>query len=109
MLAKDSRTIAHGSSATRWSRRAGSTATATPPTRRSRAPRRGGNAGLAATSPLLAGLGGLYCEDCDVARRNDTAEATLEGVKPYATDEATARRLWDLSAEMTGIGPGQSG
>ena len=63
----------------------------------------------AATSPLLAGLGGLYCEDCDVARRNDTAEATLEGVKPYATDEAAARRLWDLSAEMTGIGPGQSG
>lgn len=61
----------------------------------------------AATSPLLDGLGGLYCEDCDVAERNETAEATLEGVKGYAIDANAASRLWDLSAAMTGIGASQ--
>lgn len=48
----------------------------------------------AATSPQLAGVGGVYCEDCDVA------DAT--GVAEHATDPAEAERLWELSATLTG-------
>jgi NAD(P)-dependent dehydrogenase (short-subunit alcohol dehydrogenase family) len=57
----------------------------------------------AATSPLLGGKGGLYCEDCDVAMRDDSPEPTETGVRSYAIDPEQARRLWRLSAELTGI------
>jgi NAD(P)-dependent dehydrogenase (short-subunit alcohol dehydrogenase family) len=61
-----------------------------------------------ATSPLLNDIGGVYCEDAEVAK---LAQVNVEqgdglgtrGVQPYAVDESNARRLWDLSAEMTGI------
>lgn len=55
-----------------------------------------------ATSPLLNSLGGVYCEDGDVAAlASDTSMST--GVKAYALDEASAKRLWTLSEELTGI------
>ncbi|MEU7785724.1 SDR family NAD(P)-dependent oxidoreductase [Amycolatopsis sp. NPDC049159] len=59
----------------------------------------------AATSPQLAGLGGLYLEDCDVAELlpEDTGEAGAAGVRPYAVDRAQAARLWTLSAQLTGV------
>ncbi len=57
----------------------------------------------AATSPLLDGKGGLYCENCDVAARDNTPEPTETGVRDYAIDPAQAERLWKLSAELTGI------
>ncbi|MCP1645708.1 NAD(P)-dependent dehydrogenase (short-subunit alcohol dehydrogenase family) [Pseudomonas citronellolis] len=57
----------------------------------------------AATSPLLEGKGGLYCEDCDVARRDDSPEPTESGVRSYAIDPEQAERLWRLSAALTGI------
>ncbi|OLP54392.1 oxidoreductase [Rhizobium rhizosphaerae] len=56
----------------------------------------------AAISPQLDGLGGLYCEDCDIAVRAETAGKPFVGVKAYATDGNEAERLWNLSAEMTG-------
>jgi NAD(P)-dependent dehydrogenase (short-subunit alcohol dehydrogenase family) len=52
----------------------------------------------AATSPLLAGMGGVYCEDCDIA---EPAGAD-GGVHGHATDPSEAARLWALSAELTG-------
>lgn len=55
----------------------------------------------AATSAQLEGMGGLYCEDCDVAVLGQ-APSTV-GVRPYAVDPAQAERLWALSAELTGI------
>ncbi|MDC2954396.1 SDR family NAD(P)-dependent oxidoreductase [Streptomyces gilvifuscus] len=55
----------------------------------------------AATSPQLDGLGGVYLEDCDIAEPA-TDDAT-SGVKSWATDPAQASRLWDLSAELTGV------
>ena len=58
----------------------------------------------AATSPLLDGLGGLYCEDCDVAVRAEAVEAPFVGVKAYAVDPEAAERLWALSADLTGAG-----
>lgn len=57
----------------------------------------------AATSPLLEGKGGLYCEDCDVAVRDDSVDPTEFGVRSYAIDPEQAERLWQLSAELTGI------
>ncbi|MGW0815854.1 oxidoreductase [Streptomyces viridiviolaceus] len=56
----------------------------------------------AATSPLLDGMGGVYCEDCDIAERVPDPAAT-RGVHDHATDPEQAARLWRLSAELTGI------
>jgi NAD(P)-dependent dehydrogenase (short-subunit alcohol dehydrogenase family) len=62
-----------------------------------------------ATSPQLAGLGGVYCEDNDIAAiyRPDTdssaAPRPMTGVMPYAVDEAAADRLWALSEQLTGL------
>jgi hypothetical protein len=58
---------------------------------------------LAATSPLLAGLGGLYLEDCDVAGPAAGEGAGARGVKDYAVDPEQAARLWSLSASLTGV------
>jgi hypothetical protein len=57
----------------------------------------------AATSPRLADLGGLFLEDCDVAGIRDSDEMSAKGVYPYAVDPDEAARLWDLSAELTGV------
>jgi NAD(P)-dependent dehydrogenase (short-subunit alcohol dehydrogenase family) len=53
----------------------------------------------AATSPQLAGMGGVYCEDCDIA---ELADAGGNGVAARAIDPERAARLWKLSAELTG-------
>jgi NAD(P)-dependent dehydrogenase (short-subunit alcohol dehydrogenase family) len=55
-----------------------------------------------ATSPLLNDIGGVYCEDADVAELNNGTPGT-SGVAPYSLDEQSAKRLWDLSEQMTGI------
>jgi NAD(P)-dependent dehydrogenase (short-subunit alcohol dehydrogenase family) len=55
-----------------------------------------------ATSALLNNIGGVYCEDGEVAELTaDTSMPT--GVNPYSLDKANAKRLWALSEEMTGI------
>ncbi len=56
----------------------------------------------AATSPQLDGLGGVYCEDADVAVVNDQ-DAPRSGVRTWAIDPEEGARLWALSAELTGI------
>ncbi|MCF0065320.1 SDR family NAD(P)-dependent oxidoreductase [Dyadobacter chenwenxiniae] len=55
-----------------------------------------------ATSPLLANIGGVYCEDADVAELA-LGQGFSTGVKPYALDEAAAKRLWELTGERFGI------
>lgn len=57
----------------------------------------------AATSPQLNGMGGLYCEDCEIAAIDESEPPSLVGVRPYATDPEQAERLWALSAQFTGI------
>ncbi|WP_336921282.1 SDR family NAD(P)-dependent oxidoreductase [Aquipuribacter sp. SD81] len=54
----------------------------------------------AATSPDLAGVGGLYLEDCHEAEVVDAVTDGLHGVVPHALDPDAARRLWELSEEM---------
>lgn len=53
-----------------------------------------------ATADELAGTGGLYCEDCHVAERDD--DDPMGGVRSYAVDEGNAERLWTLSEELVG-------
>lgn len=63
-----------------------------------------------ATSPMLSDIGGVYCENCDIAELDLGNIAhqydkpwTLRGVKPYSLDESNAKRLWKLTEQMTGI------
>ena len=55
---------------------------------------------FAATSPLLEGIGGVYCEDCDVADLDNENSQRYEHVRPYAIDTDAADRLWAMSETM---------
>jgi len=52
---------------------------------------------LLATSPMLAGVGGRYFEDCNEAEPNQPG--TTRGVAAYALDQEAAARLWQVSLE----------
>lgn len=63
-----------------------------------------------ATSPLLNNIGGVYCEDCDIAETDNgqiahdyATPATLRGVQPYAIDPANAEQLWILTETLADI------
>lgn len=56
-----------------------------------------------ATSPQLDGMGGVYCEDCDIAEAVPGDSGKGYGVRPWATDAGHARELWRLSEELTGV------
>ena len=65
-----------------------------------------------ATSPLLDGMGGVYCENTDVAALEPEETATgwkngdslrRGGVMSYAVDPEAARRLWKMSEDLLGI------
>ncbi|WP_230419717.1 oxidoreductase [Catenulispora pinistramenti] len=62
-------------------------------------------AAWAVSAPALAGLGGLYLEDCEVAEVVDpeAPDAMRAGLHPWGADAEAASRLWTLSAELTGI------
>ncbi|WP_421367925.1 SDR family NAD(P)-dependent oxidoreductase [Agrobacterium tumefaciens] len=53
-----------------------------------------------ATSSDLQNIGGVYCEDCDIAVIEEVGRF---GVRPYAIDPGTAEKLWVESARLTGI------
>ncbi|GAA4206102.1 SDR family NAD(P)-dependent oxidoreductase [Actinocatenispora rupis] len=55
---------------------------------------------LVATSPLLAGVGGRYFEDCNEAGPNEPG--TRRGYAPYARDPEGAARLWQVTEDMLG-------
>jgi NAD(P)-dependent dehydrogenase (short-subunit alcohol dehydrogenase family) len=63
---------------------------------------------FAATSPLLAEIGGVYLKDNDISPLDENprpfafglGEAPSSNVVPYAVDPESARRLWKLSAEL---------
>jgi hypothetical protein len=65
-----------------------------------------------AAGPQLDNMGGVYCENCDIAPLVDDATnvnndktrrtpATFMGVMPYAIDPEAAERLWNLSEKLT--------
>ncbi|MFP6596843.1 MAG: oxidoreductase [Candidatus Hydrogenedentota bacterium] len=48
-----------------------------------------------ATNPKLDNLGGVYCENCDIAdMQGDDENARYVGVAPWAVDSDDAQRLW---------------
>ncbi len=62
------------------------------------------------TSPQLNDIGGVYCENAEVAELNTgniqfrfDEPSSLRGVMPYSLDGENAKRLWTLSEEMTGV------
>jgi NAD(P)-dependent dehydrogenase (short-subunit alcohol dehydrogenase family) len=59
----------------------------------------------AATSPALDGMGGVYCQDCDIASPTavGSPNAQAQGIDAHAIDPETAARLWAVSASLTGV------
>lgn len=55
-----------------------------------------------AVSPLLSGMGGVYCEDCNIAEPADP-DVRGKGVDPHVRDEELAAALWTKSEELTGV------
>jgi NAD(P)-dependent dehydrogenase (short-subunit alcohol dehydrogenase family) len=56
-----------------------------------------------ATSPQLDGMGGVYCEDADIALAVPADSPAPSGVRPWAMDPELAERLWAKSEEWTGV------
>lgn len=60
------------------------------------------------TSPLLDDIGGVYCEDADIAeldpgKLGEGSGFGARGVQEYSLDEGDAKKLWALSEQMTGV------
>lgn len=61
-----------------------------------------------ATSPQLDGMGGVYCQNCDIAPlvpaeiETNQFGSMARGVVPHAVDPQTADRLWKLSEQLLG-------
>ena len=55
-----------------------------------------------ATSHQLDGMGGVYCENCNIAEPLPADSKEPRGVRPWAMDPALATRLWKLSEDLTG-------
>jgi NAD(P)-dependent dehydrogenase (short-subunit alcohol dehydrogenase family) len=76
------------------------------PSERFKTPEQGAaTATWAATDTRLDGMGGVYCENCDIAEQTVPGSPTAEesGVDRHAIDPETAARLWAVSAELTGV------
>lgn len=58
-----------------------------------------------ATSPLLNDIGGVYCEDADIAELVPlhATSPVSSGVQPYSVDRTSAKKLWKLSEELSGV------
>lgn len=54
----------------------------------------------AATSPQLNGKGGVYCEDCDIARLAGPDSQRWEHAREWIVDDARAERLWAMSEKL---------
>ncbi|MHC5540004.1 oxidoreductase [Singulisphaera rosea] len=57
-----------------------------------------------ATSPRLEGLGGVYCEDCDISEIIPGEVLLPKGVSPHACDAKQAEALWSMSETLTTVG-----
>jgi hypothetical protein len=47
-------------------------------------------------------MGGVYCEDCDIAQVLPGDMSAPTGVADWACDPEAAERLWALSETLTG-------
>jgi NAD(P)-dependent dehydrogenase (short-subunit alcohol dehydrogenase family) len=73
----------------------------TPPERRKTVQQGAATSVLLAASPLLAGIGGRYFEDCNESTVVSQCPSDFSGgVAPYALDPANAERLWNTATEL---------
>lgn len=56
-----------------------------------------------AVSEQLDGMGGVYCEDCDIAELLPDDSPAGCGVRSFAIDPGKAVALWELSEKVTGV------
>lgn len=63
-----------------------------------------------AVSPQLSNIGGVYCENCDIAEIDNgqidhrfDEPSTIRGVQSYSVDRKNAEKLWILSEKMLGF------
>ena len=78
------------------------------PERQMKTPAQGAATGVwCATSRQLDGLGGVYCENCDISPLVSAedeaawrASSGMPGVLPYAVDADAAARLWEVSEQL---------
>jgi NAD(P)-dependent dehydrogenase (short-subunit alcohol dehydrogenase family) len=56
-----------------------------------------------ALSEQLDGMGGLYCEDCDIAELVAEDSGAGPGVRPHAIDPEKAVALWPFRESVTGV------
>lgn len=52
-----------------------------------------------AVAPELSSVGGVYCEDCDIAQIESQGRF---GVRPFAIDPQVAQSLWEATVLITG-------
>lgn len=73
------------------------------PSRDLKSPQQGAATAIwCATSPDLSGIGGVYCEDCDIAPVNVDGPPGDPGVRPFAIAHETAEALWAQSVRLAG-------
>ena len=54
----------------------------------------------AATAPALEGMGGVYCEDCDIAKLATEESQRWEHARPWICHPEKADHLWEISEKM---------
>ncbi|WP_173922416.1 SDR family NAD(P)-dependent oxidoreductase [Agromyces sp. Marseille-P2726] len=72
-------------------------------------PRRTAEQGAATTvwcaaNRQLDGMGGVYCEDVDIAEPVAASTTATPGARPWILDRELAERLWTVTEELTGVG-----
>jgi len=69
-----------------------------------KSPNQGSSTSLwCATNKRLDGIGGVFCEDCDVARRKCEVEESMQryfGVADWAIDTNDSSKLWEITEKM---------
>jgi len=66
-----------------------------------KSPAAGGATALWCTlSPQLDGMGGVFCEDCDIAMTGDENSGRYQHAREWICDPENADRLWNMTEEM---------
>ncbi|HHL42348.1 MAG TPA: SDR family NAD(P)-dependent oxidoreductase, partial [Hellea balneolensis] len=70
-----------------------------------KSPEQGGATALwCALNPALDGMGGVYCEDCDIAQQATEDSQRYEHAREWICDPQKAERLWEMSEKMIAEG-----
>lgn len=63
-------------------------------------PAGGATALWCALSPDLVGMGGVFCEDCDIAEAANENSGRYQHAREWICDPEKADRLWDMTEDM---------